>query len=34
METFDGLVYIKNRRIGSKSEGPDYYLQTWDREYL
>jgi hypothetical protein len=34
METFDGLVYIKNGRIGSKSEGPDYYLQTWDREYL
>ena len=29
METFDGLVYIKNGRIGSKSEGPDYYLQIW-----
>jgi hypothetical protein len=34
METFEGLVYVKHGRIGSKSEGPDYYLQTWDREYL
>jgi len=34
METFDELVYIKNGLIGSKIEGPDYYLQTWDREYL
>lgn len=34
METFEGLVYVKYGRIGSKSEGPDYYLQTWDREYL
>jgi hypothetical protein len=34
METYEGLVYIKHGRIGSKSEGPDYYLQTWNREYL
>lgn len=34
MKTFEGLVYVKHGRIGSKSEGPDYYLQTWDREYL
>lgn len=34
METFEGLVYVKHGRIGSKSEGPDYYLQTWNREYL
>ena len=34
METFEGLVYVKHGRIGSKSEGPDYYLQTWDRDYL
>jgi hypothetical protein len=34
METFKGLVYVKHGRIGSKSEGPDYYLQTWDKEFL
>lgn len=33
-EIFEGLVYVKYGRIGSKSEGPDYYLQTWDREFL
>ena len=31
METFEGLVYVKHGRIGSKSEGPDYYLQTWEQ---
>ena len=34
METLKGLVYVKHGRIGSKSEGPDYYLQTFDRECL
>ena len=34
METFEGLVYVKYGRLGTRSEGPDYYLQTWDREYL
>jgi hypothetical protein len=34
MEIFKGLVYIKHGRIGSKSEGPDYYLQSWDMEYM
>jgi len=34
MEIFKGLVYVKHGRIGSKSEGPDYYLQTWDMEYM
>jgi hypothetical protein len=34
VEIFEGLVYVKYERIGSKSEGPDYYLQTWDREFL
>lgn len=28
VETFQGLVYVKIGRIGSKSEGPDYFLQT------
>lgn len=27
-DTFKGLVYVKHGRIGSRSEGPDYYLQT------
>ena len=32
--TFKGLLYVKHGRIGTKSEGPDYWLQTLDREYL
>ncbi|MBK7537710.1 MAG: hypothetical protein IPI49_20515 [Myxococcales bacterium] len=23
-----GLVYVKHGRVGTRSEGPDYYLQT------
>jgi hypothetical protein len=34
METLKGLVFIKQGRIGTKSEGPDYYLQTFNMEYL
>jgi hypothetical protein len=34
METFKGLVYIKQGAIGSKSEGPEYYLQAFNKEYL
>jgi hypothetical protein len=30
METLKGLVYIKQGRIGTRSEGPDYYLQTFN----
>jgi hypothetical protein len=26
--TFRGLVYVKHGRLGTRSEGPDYYLQT------
>lgn len=33
METFRGLVYVKIGRIGWKSEGPDYFLQTAKAEY-
>jgi len=33
-EKYAGLVFIKHGRIGSKSEGPDYYLQAKSREYL
>lgn len=28
IRTFKGLVYVKHGRVGSRSEGPDYYLQT------
>ena len=26
--TFKGLLYVKHGRVGTRSEGPDYYLQT------
>ena len=31
---FSGLVFVKQGRIGTKSEGPDYYLQTRTKEYV
>lgn len=31
---FKGLVYVKHGRVGSKSEGPDYFLQTAEGDYL
>jgi hypothetical protein len=31
--TFKGLVYIKHVAVGSRSEGPGYFLQTKDRDY-
>jgi hypothetical protein len=34
MSKFRGLVYVKHGRVGSKSEGPDYFLQTYFTEYL
>lgn len=34
MLNFKGLVYVKHGRVGSRSEGPDYYLQTVDGDYL
>jgi hypothetical protein len=34
MATFKGLVYVKHGRVGSKSEGPDYYLQTKKKELI
>lgn len=34
MESFQGLVYVKIGRIGSRSEGPDYFLQTAKAEFL
>ena len=34
VKNFSGLVLIKQGRIGSRSEGPDYYLQTKKHEYI
>ena len=33
-DTFEGMIYIKQGRIHSKSEGPDYYLQTIKEDFL
>ncbi|MCX6669133.1 MAG: hypothetical protein NTV25_04905 [Methanothrix sp.] len=30
---YEGLVFVKHGRIGTRSEGPDYYLQTKNHEY-
>ena len=27
-EKFFGLIYVKHGAVGTRSEGPDYYLQT------
>ena len=29
-----GLLYVKHGRVGMKSEGPDYYLQTFKGDFL
>lgn len=34
MATFKGLVYVKHGRVGTRSEGPDYYLQTTRGDFL
>jgi hypothetical protein len=34
MSRFRGLVYVKHGRVGSRSEGPDYYLQTYRADFL
>jgi len=34
MATFKGLLYVKHGRVGTRSEGPDYYLQTSDGDFL
>jgi hypothetical protein len=31
-ETFKGFVYIKLHEMGTRSEGPDYYLQIFNVE--
>jgi len=32
--TIKGLLYTKHGRVGTRSEGPDYWLQAFDTEYL
>ncbi len=32
MEKFNGYLFAKLFRIGSRSEGPEYFLQQWDRQ--
>lgn len=34
MAKFRGLVFVKHGRVGSRSEGPDYYLQAYGADYL
>ncbi len=34
MSRFRGLVYVKHGRVGSRSEGPDCYLQTYRADFL
>jgi hypothetical protein len=34
MATFKGLLYVKHGRVGTRSEGPDYYLQTSNGDFL
>lgn len=34
MSTIKGLLYVKHGRVGSRSEGPDYHLQTVKADYL
>jgi hypothetical protein len=34
MKSFKGLLYIKHGRVGTRSEGPDYYLQTKNEDFL
>jgi len=34
LNSYKGLLYVKHGRVGSKSEGPDYYIQTFRADYL
>lgn len=34
MSKLSGLVHVKHGRVGTRSEGPDYLLQTRDQDYL
>lgn len=34
MATFKGLLYVEHEGVGTKSEGPAYYLQTTKGDFL
>lgn len=34
MVKLQGLVYVKHGRVGTRSEGPDYFLQTYKQDFL
>jgi hypothetical protein len=34
MSIFKGLLYVKHGRLGTRSEGPDYYLQTATGDFV
>ncbi|WP_157098321.1 hypothetical protein [Chlorobaculum limnaeum] len=34
MNSYKGLIFIKHGRVGTRSEGPDYFLQTKNGDYL
>jgi hypothetical protein len=34
MPVFKGLVFVKHGRVGTKNEGPDYFLQTRQGDVL
>ena len=34
MPIYRGLLYIKHGRVGTKSEGPDYFLQSYYHDFL
>ncbi|NLP11980.1 hypothetical protein GX408_16390 [bacterium] len=33
-KNYKGLLFIKHGRVGTKSEGPDYFLQTRAGDFL
>ena len=34
LNLYKGLLYVKHGRVGTRMEGPDYYLQTFKGDYL
>lgn len=34
VKKLEGLVYVKHGRVGTRSEGPDYFLQTKEGDVL
>lgn len=34
LNSYKALLYVKHELVGDKSEGPDYYFQTFKADYL